>query len=310
MKLYRGLDATPRTEASVVTIGKYDGVHRGHQALLAELRQAGEAAGLPAAVVTFDPAPEAFFAPDRAPARLTPIAEKLEALRDAGVDIVWLLPFNARLAAVEAGDFVRRVLVAGLGAREVWIGDDFRFGHKRRGDLALLKRLGPAEGFTAHAMPSFRLDGERVSSGAVRAALARGEMTRARRMLGRPYALCGRVIYGEQLGSRLGFATANIAVRHQTAIDGVFAVRVDGVDGGRRPGVASLGTRPTVGGDRQLLEVHLFDYSGNLYGRRIRVTFVDKLRDEHRFESLAALVDQMAADADAARAVLADETGG
>lgn len=305
MKLHRGLESGPDLpKGCVATIGNFDGVHRGHQALLAKLAVAKQRVGVPSVLVTFEPLPAAWFRPDRAPARITPLAEKLGALSDTGLNDVWVLRFNAALAKLSAQDFVCEILVNGLSVRRLLVGDDFRFGRDRAGDFSLLQSAGAQFGFSVEAMSSFLLDGERVSSGLVRKALSDGHLVKAGTLLGRAYALCGRVIRGEQLGRRLGYPTANLAVNHKPAVDGVFAVRVDGEGLASLPGVASLGTRPTVGGERTLLEVHLFDYSGKLYGRRIRVTFVEKLRDEHRFESLEDLVEQMQADAGAAREIL------
>ncbi len=306
MKLFRGLEARDVAPGgSVATIGNFDGVHRGHQALLSCLGEQGREIDRPVAVITFEPLPAEYFAPDAAPARLSSLAEKLEALESAGADRVWVLRFNDRLAKLEPGDFVRRVLVAGARAHHVLVGDDFRFGHRRAGDLNLLKRLGSGHGFRAEGMASFRLDGDRVSSTAVREALAGGDLAGAEKLLGRPYAICGRVVRGERLGRRLGYPTANIRIERRPALEGVFAVEVDaGEPGQRLPGVASLGTRPTVDGTRRLLEVHLFDFDGELYGQRLRVIFRHRLREERRFDSLEALTDQMRHDEQAAREML------
>lgn len=303
MKLFRGLEARGvAPDGSVATIGNFDGVHRGHQALLGRLAEGRR--GLPVVVVTFEPLPVEYFAPDRAPARLTSLAEKLEALAAGGVDRVWLLRFSERLARLEAEDFVRRVIVEGAGARRLLVGDDFRFGHRRAGDLGLLRRMGPDCGFEADAMESHRLDGERISSTAVREALGKGDLARAETLLGRPYAICGRVVRGEQLGRRLGYPTANIRIRRRPAVEGVFAVSVEGVSGEPLPGVASLGTRPTVEGRQRLLEVHLFDFDRPIYGQRLRVVFRRRLREERRFDSLEALTEQMRRDEVAARQYL------
>lgn len=306
MKLFRGLEARGVAPGgSVATIGNFDGVHRGHQALLSRLAEQGREMGLPAAIITFEPLPAEFFAPDTAPARLTSIAEKLEALNAAGMDRVWLLRFNELLASLEPREFVRRVLVEGVKARHVLVGDDFRFGHQRAGDLAFLQRIGPEFGFRAEGMETFRLEGHRISSTAVREALADGDLSGAETLLGRPYAICGRVVRGEQLGRRLGYPTANIRIERRPALEGVFAVEVEhGASRNPLPGVASLGTRPTVDGRKRLLEVHLFDFEGELYGRRLRVVFRKRLREERRFDSLEALTDQMRHDEQAAREVL------
>jgi riboflavin kinase/FMN adenylyltransferase len=312
MKLFRGLEARAIAPGgSVATIGNFDGVHRGHQALVSSLAERGREMNLPVVVVTFEPLPEEYFAPETAPARLTSLAEKLEALASAGAERVWVLRFNERLARLEPTEFVQRVLAEGAGARHVLVGDDFRFGHRRAGDLALLQEIGPEHGFEAAGMESFRLDGHRISSTAVREAIAAGDLARAETLLGRPYAICGRVVRGEQLGRRLGYPTANIRVERRPALEGVFAVEVDdGASLNRLPGVASLGTRPTVDGTRRLLEVHLFDFQGELYGRRLRVIFRQRLREERRFDSLEALTGQMRHDEQAAREILEDRRTG
>lgn len=289
---------------SVVCIGAFDGVHRGHQAVLERVRErAGDLGATPVAV-TFAPIPRAYFA--EVPTLCSP-REKIRALVDAGMQRVLLLRFNAAMAAMSAEDFIARVLVERLAAREVWIGEGFRFGHERKGDLALLQELGVEEWFTADAVEPFVLDGERVSSSRIRAALAAGEFDQAADLLGRPFAIGGHVVRGQQLGRKLGFPTANIRLGSRSApVGGVFAVRVRGVGGEVRPGVASLGTRPTVvdGTHEPVLEAHLFDFDGDLYGKRIEVEFVRKLRNEEKYPSLDALVKQIERDANAARLIL------
>ncbi|KGI77929.1 bifunctional riboflavin kinase/FAD synthetase [Oleiagrimonas soli] len=291
---------------SVVTVGAFDGLHRGHRALLARVRERADALGVAATAISFEPLPRAFFSPVPVP-RLASVREKLVGLREAGMDRVLLLRFNAALTAMTAEDFVRTVLVQRVAAREVWVGGDFRFGHKRAGDFALLERMGAALGFTANAMPAQQIDGEQVSSSAIRKALADGQFAHAARLLGRPFAISGHVVEGEKLGRTLGYPTANVPLGPRvTPLQGIFAVRVD-LDDGRLglPGVASLGVRPTVNHLAQpLLEAHLFDFDEDLYGRRIRVEFVEHLRDEAKFDDLDALVAQMDRDAAAARAVL------
>ena len=220
-------------------------------------------------------------------------------------DRVWVLRFNRDLAQLEPEAFVRRVLVDGASARHVLVGDDFRFGRDRAGDLDLLRELGPGQGFEAAGMDSFRLDGQRVSSTRVRDALAAGDMGTAEALLGRPYGMCGRVVRGDALGRKLGYPTANLLVARRPAVEGIFAVEVEGAGKGPLPGVASLGTRPTVEGRRLLLETHLFDFDGELYGRRIRVIFRARLRGEQRFDSLDALTEQMQRDEAEARRILA-----
>ena len=306
---------------SVLAVGAFDGLHRGHAALLARVRERAAARAMLPLVISFEPLPRAFFA--RAPLpRLGSVRDKLEGLCAAGMTRALLLRFNAELAAMSAEDFVRDVLVRRAGAREIWVGADFRFGHARHGDVALLERLGDEAGFVTWVFDTQHDAGERVSSSAIRAALANGAFADAARLLGRPFAIGGRVVRGQQLGRTLGYPTANIRLgRRVSPVQGIFAVRVDGatagsLPGGRSgascardtgaslPGVASLGLRPTVGGREPLLEVHLFDFDGDLYGRRLAVEFVAKLRDEEKFASLDALTAQMHRDAAAARAIL------
>lgn len=306
MRLVRDLVGPPlATEGTVVAVGAFDGLHLGHQRLLAALRANARRLGVPAVVISFEPLPRAYFQPTET-LRLLPPAERLRRLRALGLDAVWLLRFDARLAAMSAEDFVAQVLVARAQAREVWVGADFRFGHRRLGDLDLLRRMGAASGFDVRALADVTVDGERVSSSAVRAALAAAEFDHAARLLGRRYRFRRRVVRGRQLGRTLGFPTANLRWPSLTAaMRGIYAVRVDGASLCQHPGVVSLGVRPTVGGTEPLLEVHLFDFEGDLYGRVLDVEFVAKLRDELKFDSLSALVEQMQRDAAEARSVLA-----
>ena len=307
MQIVRGLyNLRPEHRGSALTIGNYDGVHRGHQAVLATLRERARALGAATTVVTFEPTPQEYFGGERAPSRLMRLRDKLLALREQGVERVLCLHFDRALASLSAEDFIDRVLVQGLGARHVVVGADFRFGSGRRGDLRLLAAAGARAGFTIAATPTFVLEGERVSSTAVRNALAAGDLERARRLLGRRYRICGRVIGGQRLGRALGYPTANMALgRRVCPIHGIFAVRVAGAGAGWLPGVASLGTRPTIGGGELLLEAHLFDFDAELYGQRLDVEFVAKLRDEERFASTEALTVQMRRDEAQARAILA-----
>lgn len=293
--------------ATALTIGNFDGVHLGHQAMLARLGELARGAQLMPCAMTFEPHPREFFAPDQAPTRLTSLREKLELLAARGIERCYLCRFDFRLAQVTAEEFIDRILVRGLGVRRLLVGDDFRFGARRAGDLALLRANSARCGYEVEAMGSITLDGERVSSTAVRDALARGELARAERLLGRRYSISGRVVRGDGLGRKLGFPTANVPVRHNRApLSGIFAVEVAGVTEAPVRGVASLGVRSTVKSDGEpVLETYLFDYSGDLYGRHVRVDFVHKFRDEQKFADLAALTRQIAADADAARAFFA-----
>jgi len=299
VRIYRGLPAAA-DQPVALTIGNFDGVHRGHQAMLVRLAEAADDLRLPAAVMTFEPHPREFFAPDAAPARLTPLRAKLELLRAFGVAQVFVARFDRRLSSLAPDAFIHDVLVRRVGVRWVLVGDDFRFGRRRAGDLATLR--AHARAFSVEAMHTVEVDGERASSSAVRAALLAGDVERAARLLGRPYAIAGRVAHGEKLGRKLGFPTANLRLRHPPALSGVFAVRVHGLAGGPRSGVASLGVRPTVrAGGRPLLEVFILDFDEAIYGARIRVEFLHKLRDEARYPDLDTLARRIGEDVDQAR---------
>lgn len=296
----------PRHRGCALTIGNFDGVHLGHQAVIGQLRARAAEHGQPACVITFEPHPREFFDPEGAPARLSRLRDKLDALAGLDVDRVLLLRFDAALAALEPRAFVDQLLVAGLGARHVVVGDDFRFGRARRGDYATLAAAGEAAGFGVEAAATRVLDGERVSSTRVRQALATGDLDNATRLLGGPYTIRGRVIRGEALGRTLGYPTANIALdRYRLALTGIFAVVAWDASGRRLPGVANLGWRPTVGGTRPLLEVHALDFDGDLYGTHLRVQLLARLRAEQRFDSLAAMTERMHDDARRAREWLA-----
>jgi riboflavin kinase/FMN adenylyltransferase len=292
----------------VATIGNFDGVHLGHRAVVENLAKQGRRLGLPVVVVLFEPQPREYFCPERSPPRLTRLREKLAQLAQLPVDGVLLLRFDAALADSPPEDFIREVLAEGLRVKYLVVGDDFHFGQGRRGNFALLKAAGAARGFQVADTGSVHLGGERISSTLVREALAAGRMAQASRLLGRPYSVIGRVCRGRQLGRELGFPTANIALlRKKTPVQGVFAVTMTGISALPLPGVANVGTRPTVDG-RPLaqLETHLFDFSGDLYGRRVEVHFHEKLREERRFAGLAELRGQIALDAAQARAYFAD----
>jgi riboflavin kinase/FMN adenylyltransferase len=312
MQLVRSLDnLRPPLPGCVATIGNFDGVHLGHQRMVDELRRQGARLGVPSVVITFEPSPREFFARGgEVPARLTRLREKFMALADLGVDSLVLLRFDARMAGVSPEGFVDDVLVKGLGVRHVVVGHDFRFAHRRAGTVETLRELGQSRGFEVDEVAPLLLDGERVSSSLVRAALADGNLYRAQRLLGRPYRLSGKVGPGRQLGRTLGFPTANLLLhRKVTPLMGVFAVRVSGGGLERAPAVANLGTRPVLneaGGNaaEPLLEVHVFDFAGDLYGRCLHVEFVEKLRDERWFPGLDALTVQMHEDARQARDIL------
>ncbi|MCZ2173704.1 MAG: bifunctional riboflavin kinase/FAD synthetase [Burkholderiales bacterium] len=302
MRVFRGIPARA-THSTVLTIGNFDGVHRGHRALLARLTGLAQQAGLPAAVMTFEPNPREFFAPQSAPARLASLREKLQLLAECGVDQAYVCAFNQRFAALTADAFVERI-VRGLGVRHLMIGDDFRFGKGRRGDFALLQQAGKEHGFGVEAMETLVHEGERVSSSAVREALDAGDLEHAERLLGRPYCISGRVIHGQKLGRKLGYATANIQLKRLKApLSGIFVVTVDGIGARQYEGVASLGVRPTVSASgKPTLEVYIFDFEGDLYRAHLRVNFLHKLRDEAKFDSLDALQAQIARDVADAKA--------
>lgn len=308
MELIRGLhNLTSRHRGCVATIGNFDGVHLGHQAVIGQLAEKARALGLPTLIMLFEPQPAEFFAPDEAPARLTRLREKCLVLRRYSVDRVLCVRFDAAFAGMEPETFVRRVLVQGLGVRYLVVGDDFRFGKNRRGDFAFLQKAGSQNDFQVVNMHTVSIDGERVSSTQVRRALAAGELAMAEKLLGRPYRMSGRVGHGNRLGRRIGMPTANIHVhRKLTPINGIFVVEVFGLDAEPLAGVANVGTRPTVDGTRTLLEIHLLNFDGDIYGRYLNVNFLHKLRDEERFDSVDELKRQMFADADNARAFFKD----
>lgn len=304
MRLVRGLhNLRPLSQGCVATIGNFDGVHRGHQAILARLRDRALELRVPSCVVIFEPQPREFFAPDTAPARLARLREKLELLAEQGVDFVLCLAFNKRLRELSADEFVHQVLVDGLRVKHLEVGDDFRFGAGRSGDFDFLVQAGAREGFSVEAALTVELDGERISSTRVRQALQQGQLELAERLLGRPYALAGRVLHGQKLARQLGTPTANIQLKRRKApLQGVFLVGVQ-IGARRFHGVGNIGQRPTVAGDgRPHLEVHLLEYAGDLYGQRLTVVFHHKLRDEQRFASLEALKEAIDADVAAARA--------
>jgi riboflavin kinase/FMN adenylyltransferase len=326
MRVFRGLPNPASRTPCALTIGNFDGVHRGHRTLIERVRTAADQLGVPACVMTFEPHPREFFYgrllaegkvdATTPPARIANLRDKLDALAACGVDRVIVERFNARFAALSAEHFIEDIVVAGCHARWLMVGDDFRFGAQRRGGFAMLQDAGERFGFAVETLPSVTTGGdigpdghpERVSSSAIRAALAAGDLPRAEELLGHPYFISGHVIHGRKLGRTIGFPTANIlphghAHDRQTALSGIFVVRVHGASDEPLPGVASIGVRPTVeDAGRVLLEVHLFDFAANLYGRRVRVEFLHKLRDEEKYDDLARLTAAIAADGRAARA--------
>lgn len=308
MKLIRGLrNLRDSHRGSVVTVGTFDGIHLGHRALIERAVEHGRRLSRPTMMLTFEPMPREHLAPADPPPRLTSCRERLRLLKDTRLDYVWLLRFCESVRSLPSEGFAR-LLFEDLRAPVVVVGHDFRFARNGEATAAMLKNTGAGHGALVDVVPPVTIDGVRVSSSRIRDALARGDLRQAERWLGRPYRMSGRVVEGQRLGRQLGFATANLRLeRRRPALEGIFAVRVRGPQLADWPGVASLGTRPTVDGNEPLLEAHLFDYEGDLYGREIEVEFVEKLREEERFDSLDALVEQMRRDAAAARAILKRE---
>ena len=309
-ELFRDLDGGPLCpNGSVVCIGAFDGLHIGHRALVCHAVARARASGVPAVALSFEPLPREFFAGDAPPPRLQLPRMKLGALSSLGIDLVGLLRFNASLASLSPEDFVQRLLVARLGAREVWVGPDFRFGRARAGNLDLLRKMGGELGFAANTIMPVEVDGVPVSSTRIRAALQSGDFATATRLLGKPYSIAGRVVHGKQLGRTLGYPTANLRFANKTpALRGIYATWVHGVGALPWPSVSSFGTRPTVDGKEPLLEAHLFDFDGDLYGKLIEIEFVARLRDEEKFPDLPTLVVQMDRDAAQARHILMKTT--
>lgn len=309
MRLVRHLADLPFAaleQGGVVTIGAYDGLHLGHVALLDRVRAASASLGLPSTVMSFEPTPKEFFSATRPPARLMRFREKFESLADAGIDLFFCPRFDTRTRDISVADFVRRILVHGLSARHVVVGDDFRFACRREGTFDHLVAAGQVLGYTVEQVPSVVVDGVRVSSTAVREALWAGALDRATALLGRPYRMSGRVVHGENLGRSLGYPTANVDLRRrQSAVMGIFAVRVRGLPGEPFDAVASVGDRPTFGGAKPILEVHLFDFDEDIYGRYIHVDFIARLRGQEKYQRVEDLVAQMHRDADNARSILA-----
>ena len=318
MKVFRGFNHPSVAPACALTIGNFDGVHRGHQAMLALLKGEAQQRGVPSCVMTFEPHPRDFFAahfkkPELAPARVGTLRDKLVDLANCGVDQTIVLSFDAKLAAQSPQTFVDNVLVQGLGARYVLVGDDFRFGAKRAGDYAFLDAAGDAQGFDVARMNSYEVHGLRVSSSAVREALGQGLMQDAARLLGRPYCISGHVVHGRKLGRTLGFKTLNLRFAHwKPAASGIFAVLVHGLAEHPLQGVANLGVRPSldptdINGGRVLLETHCLDWPAELgpdgaYGKIIRVELLHKLHDELKYDGLDALTKGINQDCDDARA--------
>ena len=306
MKVYRGAPRPSDRAPCALTVGNFDGVHRGHQALLARVAAAARALDLMPTVMTFEPHPREFFAPERAPARVSNLRDKLAAFERCRIERTFVAHFNRRFSRLTPGAFVEDVLVEGCAMRWLLVGDDFRFGARRVGDSALLADYAARGAFELEVMPTVSDQGERISSTTVRQALAAGDLTRASMLLDRPYTISGRVLHGRKLGRSLGFPTLNLKIEHShPALQGIFAVRVHCIAERPVAGVASIGLRPTLeDSGRWLLEVHLFDFADAVYGRLVTVEFVKKLRDEQKYETLDALSAAIGDDAARARSIL------
>ncbi len=298
MKLIRGLyNLQQPLPASAVTIGNFDGVHRGHQLVISQLKRVAEQASLPTVVIIFEPQPIEYFAPGRAPKRLARFREKIAYLKAQQIDYLLCLHFDARLAAQSAEDFVQQILLDSLNTRHLVIGDDFHFGKNRQGNFEFLQQNSARFGFTVDETETLMEDGERVSSTRIRDCIEQGDFEKAAQLLGRPYSLSGRVAHGQKLGRQLGYPTINIKMGDKTLIvKGIFAVRVKGIDNRVLEGVASIGTRPTVAGVDTILEVYILDFDRDVYGYSVEVEFLHKLRDEQKFDSLEELTFHIGRD--------------
>jgi riboflavin kinase/FMN adenylyltransferase len=309
MRLARTIDSFPFdlvAHGSVATIGSYDGLHLGHQKLLGHVLEYAKAEGIPSIVMSFEPTPKEFFSQERPPARLMRFREKFEALADFGVDVFYCPRFDEAMKNISADTFIRRILIHSLNVNHLVIGDDFRFAQDRAGHLETLQRAGAALGFSVEEMSSVIVDDVRVSSTVIRDALWKGDMEQARRLLGKDYRMSGKVIEGNRMGRKLGYPTANVNLnRLQSAVMGIFAVRVSGRNWGPLDAVASVGTRPTFAGTKPLLEVHVFDFDKDIYGEYIHVDFIARLRSEEKFDDVQDLVEQMHRDSARAREILA-----
>jgi len=305
MELIRGLhNLRPEHRGCVATIGNFDGVHLGHQAVISQLAEKAAEHCLPSVVMVFEPQPLEYFAPHKAPSRLTRFREKLQALRRYAIDRVISLPFNKKLASLSYQEFIQQILIDGLDVKYLVVGDDFRFGKDRQGRFEDLVAAGQQHGFYVVNMHTFAVDDERVSSTRIRHALELGDMTKAKQLLGRDYRMSGRVAHGEKLGRELGYPTANIHIHRKVSpLQGIFVVEVYGLDEEPLAGVASIGTRPTVDkSSKVVLEVFLFDFNQDIYGRHLQVSFLHKIRDEERFASLDILKEKIADDVEKAKA--------
>ena len=312
MRLVRHLGDLPYPDldaGSVVTIGAYDGIHLGHQQLLERVIHVAEDKGLTAIVMSFEPTPKEFFGGTRPPARLMRFREKFESLEARGIDLFYCPRFAAPMRDIPVADFIRRVIVQGLNARYLVVGDDFHFARRREGTIEHLNAVAGVLDYDVEQVPSVVVNGVRVSSTAIRDALADGDMTTAAKLLGRPYRMSGKIVKGDRVGRTLGYPTANVDLRRrQSAVMGIFAARVHGLESGPHDAVASVGSRPTFAGTKPILEVHLFDFDEDVYGKYIHVDFIAWLREQEKFDMVEDLVAQMDVDADNAKSALAADS--
>ncbi len=311
MRLIRHINDMPFdavADGSVVTIGAYDGLHLGHASLLERVKAASRSLRLPSVVMSFEPMPREFFATTSPPARLMRFREKFDALASHGIDLFYCPQFDEQMRSIAVDAFIRRILIHGLCAKHIVVGDDFQFARRREGGLRHLQQVSGPLGFSVEQVSSIVVDGTRVSSTAIRESLWSGDLQRATALLGRPYRMSGKIVLGDKVGRKLGYPTANVDLRRrQSPVMGIFAVRVNGLEGGPRDAVASVGTRPTFGGTKPLLEVHIFDFDEDIYGQYIHVDFVAHLRGEVKYDEVEELVAQMHRDADNARSILATD---
>jgi riboflavin kinase/FMN adenylyltransferase len=309
MRLVRHINDMPfeqLQDGSVVTIGAYDGLHLGHAQLLDRVTAAAKQDGLPSVVMSFEPTPKEFFSASSPPARLMRFREKFDALAARGLDIFYCPRFGPEMRDISANDFIRRILIHGLCARHIVVGDDFQFARRREGKIELLLRAGDILGYKVDQVPSVVVEGTRISSTEIREALWAGDLQRATALLGRPYRMSGKIVRGEKLGRSLGYPTANVDLRRrQSAVMGIFAVRVRGLGRGSMDAVASVGSRPTFGGTIPILEVHIFNFDDEIYGQIIHVDFIARLRGQEKYDRIEDLVAQMHRDADNAKSILA-----
>jgi riboflavin kinase/FMN adenylyltransferase len=311
VRLVRHLEDLPYPDldtGSVVTIGAFDGIHLGHQQLLERVTHVAEDQGLTAVVMSFEPTPKEFFGGTRPPARLMRFREKFDSLEAHGIDLFYCPRFAAPMREIPAADFIRRILIHGLNARYLVVGDDFHFARRREGSIGHLNAVAGVLGYDVEQVPSVVVNGVRVSSTAIRDALAGGDMKTAAKLLGRPYRMSGKIVKGDRVGRTLGYPTANVDLRRrQSAVMGIFAVRVHGLEGGPHDAVASVGSRPTFAGTKPILEVHIFDFDADIYGEYIHVDFIAWLREQEKFDLVEDLVAQMGVDVENARSALAAE---